>query len=497
MRVQVRREDPVRSKCDALIVLLPKAERVPRTLRTLDRALRGRIQRYLETGEFRGKVDEVVSFPAEGAAAKTVLLVGLGEDRAVNAESFRRAAGAAIKAAARRRAAKVGLIVPSGRGPGPAERAQALTEGAILGAYRFDKYREVEDAPGVVAELSLLMSDGQDGAALRRGARLGAVSAGSTHLARDLSNEPGSVHTPVWLADQARKLGREVGLRVQVLAERELKREKMEGLLAVGRGSANPPRLIVLEHRRPARGARRRPTVALVGKGITFDSGGISIKPAANMQQMKHDMSGAAAVFGAMRGTALLELPLHVVGLIPAAQNMPGARAYVPGDIVRSASGKTIEVLNTDAEGRIVLADGLHYAGRFKPDAILDLATLTGACVIALGSACCGLMGNNEPLIKRVREAGDRSHERAWPLPLWDEHKREIRGDVGDIKNTAGREAGPSTAGAFLSHFAGDTPWAHLDIAGTAWTTRERPYCVKGATGFGVRLLLELLRTWR
>ena len=324
----------------------------------------------------------------------------------------------------------------------------------------------------------------------------GCIAAESARLARDLSNEPGSVHTPAWMADQARKLGREVGLKVKVLAERELEREKMQGILSVGRGSANPPRLIVLEHNAPASGARRRPTLALVGKGITFDSGGISIKPAANMHEMKHDMSGGAAVFGAMRGAALLGLPQHLVGIVPAAQNMPGASAYLPGDIVRAASGKTIEVLNTDAEGRVVLADALHHAQSFKPDAIVDLATLTGACVIALGSACCAVMGNNERLIKRVQAAGDRSHERAWPLPLWDEHKKQIKGDVGDIKNTGGREAGASTAGAFLSHFVGATPWAHLDIAGTAWTTREQPYCVKGATGFGVRLLLELLRDW-
>jgi len=497
MQIHVKHEDPVRAKCDVLIVPLPRGESVPRTFRKLDSALQGRIQRYLESGEFRGKPDEVTAFPAEGLVAHSVILVGMGADGSIDAERLRRAAGVGIRAAARRRAKRAGMLLPAGRGPTPAERVQALTEGAILGAYRFDRYRKPEDAPGEVEDLLLLASDSRDGAALRRGARTGTVSAKSTVLARDLSNEPGSVHTPAWLADQARELGRQVGLRITVLAQRELEREKLQGILSVGRGSHNPPRLIVLEHNAPARGARRRSTVALVGKGITFDSGGISIKPAANMHEMKHDMSGAAAVIGAMRGAALLRVPLHVVGLVPAAQNMPGGDAYLPGDIVHSASGKTIEVLNTDAEGRIVLADALHYASRFKPDAIVDLATLTGACVIALGSACCGLMGNDESLIKRIRAAGDRSHERAWPLPLWDEHKKQIRGDVGDIKNTGGREAGALTAGAFLSHFVGDTPWAHLDIAGTAWTSRAHPYSVKGATGFGVRLLLELLRDWR
>ena len=215
------------------------------------------------------------------------------------------------------------------------------------------------------------------------------------------------------------------------------------------------------------------------------------------MDEMKHDMSGGAAVLGAMRAIAILKLPLRVVGIVAAAQNMPDGEAYLPGDIITSASGKTIEVLNTDAEGRVVLADALHYAARYEPSAVIDLATLTGACVVALGSACCGLMGNDDKLIAKVRAAGERSHERAWPLPLWEEHRKQVKGVVGDVKNTAGREAGSITAGAFLSHFVEDLPWVHLDIAGTAWTNKDEPYCVRGATGFGVRLLVELLQTWK
>ena len=264
----------------------------------------------------------------------------------------------------------------------------------------------------------------------------------------------------------------------------------------------NPPRLIVLEHNAPqtrgrAKPRSRQPTICLVGKGITFDSGGISIKPSAGMDEMKHDMSGAAAVVGVLRACALLKVPLHVVGVIAAAENMPSGSAYRPGDVITAMSGKTIEVMNTDAEGRVVLADALHYASRFSPSATIDLATLTGACVVALGSVCCGVMGNDEKLITKVRAAGERTHERAWQLPLWEEHKKQVKGSVGDVKNTAGREAGTSTAGAFLSHFVDETPWAHLDIAGTAWTSKDDAYCVKGATGFGVRLLVELLQTWK
>jgi leucyl aminopeptidase len=320
-------------------------------------------------------------------------------------------------------------------------------------------------------------------------------------VARDLSNEPGGACTPEHLAAEARKLARSHGLKITVFTEKELAREKMGGILAVGRGSANPPRLIALEYgaaaRKAAKGARRRPTLVFVGKGITFDSGGISIKPAANMDEMKHDMSGAAAVIGALRAISDLKLPVHAVGLVAAAQNMPDGNAYVPGDVITSARGKTIEVLNTDAEGRIVLSDALHYATSFEPDAIIDLATLTGACVVALGDACCAVLGNDEKLAQKVRDAGDATHERAWPLPLWDEHKNAIKGTFGDIVNTGGRNAGVSTAAAFLSHFVGETPWAHLDIAGTAWTTKETPYYAKGATGFGVRLLVDLARNWK
>ncbi len=496
MQIQISRQDPVRAECAALLVPLVETDRTPRALGRLDRAMGGRIQAYLDAREFRGKAGELVGLPAEGIRARSLLLVGLGKEDELDAEALRRAAGAGLRAAARRKAAHVGLFVaPLQRVP-PQEMAAALVEGALLGAYRFDAYRKLEDPPGSVTRLSLLGTGPRGGTHLRRGLTLGKVAAESANLARDLSNEPGSVATPSWLAARARRLGREAGLRVRVWGPRELERAKMGGLLAVGRGSAHPPRLIVMEYGTRRRAGHAR-TIVLVGKGITFDSGGISIKPAANMHQMKHDMAGAAAVFGALRGVARLGLRLHVVGIVPAAENKPGADAYLPGDIVRSASGKTIEVLNTDAEGRIVLADALHYAQRYKPAAIIDLATLTGACVVALGSACCGLLGNDEDLMKHVERAGERSHERAWPLPLWSEHKKQIQGDVGDIKNTSGREAGTSTAAAFLSYFVADTPWAHLDIAGTAWTTRDQPYCIKGATGFGVRLLLELLRNWK
>jgi leucyl aminopeptidase len=495
MKLESSAQRPPDVAADALLVPLWQKKTVPRSLQGLDRALDGTLGRLLEQRDFGGSRGEVCLIPSPQLASPRLGLLGLGEEKNVDAEALRRVSAAAVRILMKRKLGRGALLVPPVRRIPQAEVGQALAEGAILGSYRFDRYRTAEDLPRAPDRLTLIAADARSGAALRLGIRLGTILAESTNLARDLSNEPGSVHTPAWLAARARALGREARLRVRVLGPRELEREKMGGILAVGRGSEHPPRLIVLEYGSP--GARRRPTVALVGKGITFDTGGISLKPAASMPEMKHDMSGGAAVFGAVRAAALLRLPLHIVGIVAAAENKPGGRAYLPGDVIQTAAGKTIEVLNTDAEGRIVLADALHYAQRFKPSAIVDLATLTGSCLVALGSHCSGLLGNDEGLLRRVREAGDRTHERVWPLPLWDEYKEQIKSQIADLKNTGGREGGTILAGAFLSHFVGDHPWAHLDIAGTAITNKELPYSLPGATGVGVRLLVDLLRHWR
>jgi leucyl aminopeptidase len=373
----------------------------------------------------------------------------------------------------------------------------------VLAGYRFERYRKrPDDAPGDVESVAFSVERPAEVRAGRTAARAGVILAESQNIARDLSNQPANALPPAALAREAQRVGREVGLRVRVLGVPELKRREMGAILAVGSGSSHPPRLVVMEHNAPGRGKkaprRRLPTVCIVGKGITFDSGGISIKPSARMDEMKHDMSGAAAVVGALRACALLRVPAHVVGVIGAAENMPSGTAYRPGDIVTSMSGKTIEVMNTDAEGRVVLADALHYARtEFEPQAILDLATLTGACVVALGKWATGLFGNNERLVERVRRAGETTAERAWPLPLWEEHRKHVRSEVADLKNAAGRDAGSSTAAAFLGAFVGDTPWVHLDIAGTGWTGKPGPYQPRGATGVGVRLMLEVLREWR
>jgi leucyl aminopeptidase len=412
--------------------------------------------------------------------------------------------------AASRKAARVALVAPALRRLRPGPAARALAEGAVLGGYRFDAYRRNgDDAPGEVASLALLFERAGDLREARAAAREGTLLAECQNVARELSNEPANALPPAELARRAQRVAREVGLGCRILGVPEMRRLGMGAILAVGQGSAHPPRVVVLEHR-PGRARAARPkhgpdgrkrgpgAVCLVGKGITFDSGGLSIKPAQGMDEMKHDMSGAAAVIGALRACALLRIPMHVVGVIGAAENMPSGTAYRPGDIVTSMSGKTIEILNTDAEGRVVLADALHYArSNFRPRAMIDLATLTGACVVALGKWATGLFGNDAKLVELVRRAGEATGEKAWPMPLWEEHRKAVRSEVAQLKNAAGREAGSSTAAAFLAAFAEDTPWVHLDIAGTGWTSKAAAYQPRGATGVGVRLVIETLRGLR
>ncbi|MEE8581823.1 MAG: leucyl aminopeptidase [Myxococcota bacterium] len=514
MKVSVDTQMPGEARAELLAVLLlqhdPAKWRLPARLRDLDRALGSPIAAALDSGDFRGRAGQsVLLYPGARAAVRRVLLLGLGEESKLDADALRSAAGRAVHRAAEKRARSVVLVVPGLRRLGAPQCSQALAEGGVLGGFRFDTYqKKKEDGPAPVRTLKLLFERLSDRPAARASAARGVILAESQNLARRLSNEPANVLPPAALARAAQKMAREVGLRSRVFDPAELKRRKMGALLAVGQGSSNSPRLIVLEHNAPSRSGtgdkkkskprgRTRATICLVGKGITFDSGGISIKPAAGMQDMKHDMSGAAAVVGALRAAALLRIPLHVVGVIPAAENMPSGTAYRPGDVVRAMSGKTIEVVNTDAEGRVVLADALHYAKtEFDPQAVIDLATLTGACMVALGPWASGVFGNDENLIERIRRAGDVTGERAWPMPLLPAHREDMRSQVADLRNAAGRHGGASTAAGFLWAFVDDTPWVHLDIAGTGWCDKASAYQPRGATGVGVRLLLELLRGW-
>jgi leucyl aminopeptidase len=433
---------------------------------------------------FEGKLGETaILASSEGPA---LLAVGMGEADGVDAERLRRAAAAAVRGAWRATSLTLTLLDARPEGlPGPAA-AQAIAEGALLAAYRFTKYKS-DPAPCRLERIDLIGRGARVAAAVERAA----VIAGAVAMARDLVNEPAGAMTPVRLAEVATELAdAQASLACEVLDEADIEAQGLGGLAGVASGSSQPARLIRLVYEP----SRPRSTLALVGKGITFDSGGLSLKTAQGMMTMKADMTGAAVVLAVMSVLPLIKPPVRVIGLVAATENLPGGRAYKPGDVLRIRNGKTVEVLNTDAEGRLVLADALSLAVEAEPDAIIDLATLTGACVVALGKRIAGLMGNNEPLIAAVRAAADRAGEPAWPLPLPEDYRREIDSPVADVKNIGDAGgAGALTAGLFLAQFVGEVPWAHLDIAGPAWTDRDEGYLAQGATASGVRTVLELL----
>jgi leucyl aminopeptidase len=513
MKITVKTGDPAGFSTDLLAIPIGRSgghdkraeakPRVPRPIQALDRGLGGVIRSAVASGDFDARRGEkLLLYPTKGQSHKRVLLLGMGEENDLDAETVRRLAATALSEARDKGAARVAIRAPSPRGLTAAECAAALAEGAVLGAYRFDAYRSKKAEKGKKGRepsAAMLVFDAlEKPASVRRSAANAVIVAESQRVARDLSNEPPNSLPPSALARAARRVARETGLTCRVMHKSELEKRGFSALLAVGGGSACPPNLIVLEHRgggAPAKSRRTAPTLCLVGKGITFDSGGLSLKPALSLGDMKHDMSGAATVVGALRAVALLDLPLHVVGVIAAAENMPSGSAYRPGDIVRTLSGHTIEITNTDAEGRVVLADALHYAAsHWKPEWMVDVATLTGATMVAFGPWVTAALGNDEKLLEALRAAGEATGELTWPMPLLPEHRRAMASTVADLKNSGGRDAGASTAAAFLKDFVGDTRWAHLDIAGSGWTTTRSPYHRGGATGVGVRLLVELLR---
>ena len=441
---------------------------------------------YLAERGFEGKAGESCAVPADDGT--TVVALGMGKPEEVTVETFRRAGAAFAKAVWNDTRAAIAVLDAAGdvdRGVA----AQALTEGAILAAYRFTKYKN-EAKP---SKLESLVIVGR-GAKVQTGADRGGRIAAAVSLARDLVNEPAGAMTPTELADVAIEIAEREGLAITVLDEVAIANEGLGGLQGVAQGSDQPPRLIELVYDPP--GARS--TVALVGKGITFDSGGLSLKTADGMETMKTDMSGAAAVLATMSVLPALAPKVKVIGILPTTENMPSGHAIKPGDVLKIRNGKTVEVLNTDAEGRLVLADGLSLAVEAGVDAIVDLATLTGACMVALGRKIAGLMGNQDAWVEQVGDAADRAGEKVWPLPLPEAYRKLIDSEVADIRNTGGdRYGGALTAGLFLKEFVGDVPWVHLDIAGPARSEEDDAYTPKGGSGFGVRTLVELLTRYR
>jgi len=496
MELALETRSPSEARADVLVLgqYGDGARPVPEIL-ALDRALGGLLSRVLKTEKFEGKPGQISYFHTAGAVpAGRVLVVGLGPlrrgARARDAEHIRRATAAAVRRARDLGATTIAVFMPAAALPAR-ERAQAVVEGALLGTYRFDKYLKEKNGK-VVRALTVLEPDRRSAAAARDGVRIGRISAEATVLARDLVNEPANVVTPTFLARRAAEIAKEGGLALRVLDRAECAKMGMGAYVGVAQGSEEPPKFIHLTYSPKGR-ARRR--VVVIGKGITFDSGGLDLKTADGMLRMKDDMSGAAAVLGIFQALPRLKPPVEVHGLIAATENMPSGTAQRPGDIVRAMNGLTIEIGNTDAEGRLTLADALAYAvAHIKPDEMIDMATLTGAVVIALGQGVSGVMASDDGLASRVLAAADGAGERMWRLPLHDEYKDGLKSDVADLNNISSqRGAGAIVAALFTREFTAGVPWAHLDIAGTAFTERELPLGPKGATGVGVRTLLTYL----
>jgi leucyl aminopeptidase len=447
------------------------------------------LERAIASGDYKGKKDETLLVYG-GGKAQRILLVGVGKAADITRSSLRRAAAIAAKRARGlgTKAFALAVAKEARGGLGAAEVAQVTIEGAAQGGWQFNELKKQPEDPKPELESLELVVDSADKEAAEAGRRIGDAMAAGYLFTRNLQMQPGNVATPSYLAEQAKKLGATYGFTVTILDKAQIKKEGMGALLAVAQGSAEEPRFIVMEYA----GGSGAP-VALIGKGVTFDSGGISIKPALNMEDMKFDKSGATAVLGAFEVLGRLKPKINVVGLIPATENLPSGTAIKPGDVVKSHLGKTIEIINTDAEGRLILCDALSYARRFKPAAAIDAATLTGAVVVALGHHAIGMLGNDEALLAEVRDAGERAGERCWPLPLWDDYRDLLKSDVADVKNSGGRAAGTIAGAWFLREFVDGFPWVHLDIAGTAYLEGEGASHAKGPTAVGVRLFTEFL----
>ena len=461
----------------------------------VDRALDGAVSRLIEEGEIKGKRGEMTLIHTLGKMAPSrVLVAGLGKESKLTLDSVRSVAAECCRHL-RRVGVETAATIVHGAGAGGLETkasGQAIAEGSILGLYRFDRHKSTNEDRRDIRELTIVELDAERTKALEEGVAEGTIVAEAVSLCRDMANEPANFMTPTRMAEVALEVARDAGLEIQVLDRSEMSELGMGALLGVAQGSEAPPKLIILRYKGdPSDEAN---SLGLLGKGITFDSGGLDIKSAAGMVTMKRDMSGGAAVISAMRAIGQLKPKLNVTAIVPSTENMPGGRAQRPGDVVRAMNGKTIEIDNTDAEGRLVLADAVAYARSIGLDRLVDVATLTGAITVALGKLCTGVFGNDQDLIDQIIEAGRRAGERIWQLPTYDEYREQYRSDVADIKNTGGRNAGSITGAQIIGEFSEGASWAHLDIAGTSSSDSHKGYNVKGATGVPVRTLVALAR---
>jgi len=495
MQVKVIHGSITEVPSDVLVVNLFEGVKVPGgATGAVDRALDGVISEIITSGEIKGKVGETALIHTHGKIApKRVLIVGLGKSEDFDMYGVRKAAGTAVRAVKGKGIKSVTSIV-HGAGIGglnPIEAARATVEASILGAYEPDLYKK-EKEPSSIETFAIVERDAKKASEFESAAQEAKILGESTNYARDLSNEPANKMTPSVLAEKAKQLAEECGLDIEILDQKRMEELSMGALLAVARGSKEPAQLIVLKY--AARDAKT--TLGLIGKGITFDSGGISIKPQENMRDMKFDMSGAAAVLGAMRAIAHIRPPINVIGVVPATENMPDGGAYRPGDVITCMNGKTVEIVTTDAEGRMILCDSITYARQLGADYLADIATLTGACVVALGVEITGIWGNNRQLIDSVVQASKEAGEKMWEMPLEKDYMRQMKSDIADIANVGGRFGGAIHGALFLQEFAEGTPWVHLDIAGTSDlpTAEAGSHRAPGATGVGVRTFYHLAK---
>jgi len=498
MKILVKRGEITNYKSEAVIVpCFEDGKELQGKVALLDEKSSGLMREIIRGGDFDGKYLHVsVAYTRGITPAKRIVLAGVGKKADFTTEKLR---GAFATAARYVRSLGIKEFSTSPDfiflDKPPDEIAKAVVEGVCLGLYQYTSFKTIDrDKTRGMKEFAIIVETEKACNIVRSSAKEAEIISRAVCFARDMVSAPGNEMTPTDMAHEARKIAKRKNVKLTVLDESEMKKIGMNAFLGVARGSEEPAKFIILDYRG---GNKSERPVVLVGKGLTFDSGGISIKPSEKMDEMKSDMAGGAAVMGAIMAAADLNLKVNAVGLIPATENLPGGRAYKPGDILKSLSGQTIEVLSTDAEGRLILADALTYAGTFRPVAIVDLATLTAACVIALGDHVTGMMGTDDRLKHKIRDAADATEEKVWELPLWEDYHELIKSDVADYKNHGGRPGGAITAAAFLSKFVGDYPWVHLDIAGPAWLTKDKPYIPKGASGVGVRLMVQFLRDWQ
>ena len=474
-------------KTELLVVPINEKKLEDPAIRALDRRLKGKLQERVQKSKFTGaEGSSLLYFTAGALPASHLLLLGMGKASEIDAETWRKAGARATREATSIGAEEIGVYLSPERQAALA--AGALVEGSLLASYQFNKYRSAAKKSAALKSLTLGKSGLTRNTELELAVRNAEETIAGVCLARDLINEPPSVTTARYLGEQAERHCRGRGLSVDVWGKKKIESMKLAGLLAVNRGSQEEPRFITIHYKPPG---KPRKKIALIGKGITFDSGGLSLKPSKSMETMKLDMAGGAAVIATMSRLPYLRPAAEVIGYIPTTDNLPGPNAQKPGDIIRYLNGKTVEVLNTDAEGRLILADALALAAKQKPDYMINLATLTGACMVALGSQVAGLFSNDQALADTVLRCARESGEKLWQLPLVKEYRDDIKSSIADMKNIGGGHGGAITAALILQEFVEDVPWAHLDIAGPAFTERDVPTCPKGGTGFGVRTLLR------